>query len=102
MTIDILPTTELQVFSNMPAQKIELYHGSTLSMPIQFSGTINGTYSLAIEAVYDSLDGQQSRRVLSVPIVIGPKPAAKSQPANPQQTKSKTGLIVLPAQEVIR
>lgn len=102
LSVDILPTENLQIFSNMPVQG-RLYHGSTLSLPIQVSGTLNGTYSIAIEAVYNSPQGQQSRRVLSIPITIGEIAAGKTQRIPLKTEKSKAeGFIALPAKEVIR
>jgi len=103
LDVDILPTADLQVFSNIPPKQTQLHYGSSFSLPIQFSGTVIGTYSIAVEAIYNSPDGQQSRRVLSLPITIGAKPAGKTQPAAPKTSKSTgTGFIALPAVEVIR
>jgi len=103
LSLEILPTPELQIFSNLPPHSAQLNHGSTLSLPIQITGAKNGTYSVAIEAVYESSEGQQSRRVLSLPVTIGTKPLGKTQPVKPNHTKSEaTGYIALPATETIR
>jgi len=104
LRIDILPTTDLQVFSTLPTQATPLYHGSTLSLPVQVTGVKKGAYSVAIETVYESSNGQQSRRVLSLPILIGTNETeSKSQRATPQTSKSTVkGYIALPASENIR
>jgi len=103
LSIDILPTEGLQVFSDLPLKNHTMQTNRNLSIPIQFSGMTNGIYSIAVEAVYESPEGQQSRRVISVPITVGTRAANKSQPITPQSEKSNaTGLITLPAKEVIR
>jgi len=103
LAIEVLPTEDLQIFANAPIEKIQLQTGSTLNLPIQFSGRINGTYSIAVETIYESVNGQQSRRVLSLPITIGPKLSRKTRPTAPITSKSAPkGYISLPATEVIR
>lgn len=103
LSVEILPTSDLQIFSNMPVQNTPLHNGSVLSLPIQFTGTVNGTYSIAIETVYTSPDGQQSRRVLSLPVTIGASFAGKTRPASSKTVKpDSNSYIALPAQEVIR
>lgn len=103
LSVEILPTDNLQVFSNFPLQQIPLEAGSVLNLPVQFSGTKNGTYSVAIETVYKSGEGQESRRVLSLSVTIGAKTLGKSQPAAPRVSKSTPkGFVALPANEVIR
>ena len=103
LSVEILPTPDLQIFSNHGLDKVELQTSSAVTLPIQFSGAANGSYSIAIETVYVSQNGQQSRRVLSLPITIGVKPAGKTQPTTPKVSKpAAKGIIALPANEVIR
>ena len=103
LSVEILPTPDLQIFSNHDLDKVELQTSSAVTLPIQFSGAANGSYSIAIETVYVSQNGQQSRRVLSLPITIGVKPAGKTQPTTPKVSKpAAKGIIALPANEVIR
>ena len=103
LSVEILPTPKLQIFSNYDLQKLDLQTGSTLNLPVQFSGTEAGHYSIAIETVYESQNGQQSRRVLSLPILIGRQPASKTQPAASKSSKpALKGVIALPVNEVIR
>jgi len=102
LSVDILPTEGLQVFSNGP-QQVQLHHGSTLNLPIQFSGSENGSYSIAVETVYENPEGQQSRRVLSFAVTIGTALPSKSRPIVSTTSKPKTlGVIALPATETIR
>ena len=103
LTIDILPTEGLEIFSGLSLESVPIETSVDISLPIQFSGLADGTYSIAIETIYESPEGQQSRRVQSVLITIGTKPVGKSQPPLTQIEKTKaTGLIALPAEEIIR
>lgn len=103
ISVTLLSPPELQVSAFMPVQNNPVYRGSTFELPIQFSGTINGAYTISLETVYASPDGQQSRRVLSIPVNIGTGSFEKSSAAKSKasDTVSKSGVIGLAAIEVI-
>lgn len=85
--------------------RVDLYDSTPIALPVQFSSSHAGRYTLGIDVIYESRDGHQTRRALALPIIIGQDAsAAKSQGhvSPPHAQKSKGGVIVLPAQEVIR
>ncbi len=103
LTVRLLPTQGLQIHSDMTPQQMKLHAGLKLSFPVQFSSMTEGTYYLGLEAVYESLESEQSRRVISVPVTIGSKKTGKFQPAKITDRKVATdGIIVLPAREIIK
>lgn len=84
---------------------VDLYDAAPLTLPVQFSSSQAGQYNLGVEVVYESPEGEQTRRVLALPILIGDAAAsAKTQPNVAAQDikKSTGGVIALPAQEIIR
>jgi hypothetical protein len=103
LTVSVLPTQGLQINSDLNPQQVSLHRGSSFSLPVQVSSMIDGTYYIGVEAVYESLDGQQNRRVLSVPVTIGSKTSEQFQPAKTQESKAAAGgVVALPAREVIK
>lgn len=103
ISVSLLSPPELQVSAFSPLHNRPLYRGTSFELPIQFSGTTNGAYTISLETVYESSDGQQSRRVLSIPVNIGKAAFEKSSPAKSKAsyTDSKSGVIGLTAIEVI-
>lgn len=103
LTVRVLPPPDLQIMSDISPYKISLQAGSTFTLPVQFFSALEGAYSLGLEAVYESLDGHQSRRVLSVPIAIGTETTEKAQALSPKDVQVTTkGIIALPARETIK
>lgn len=101
----LLSPPQLHIYSQLSALPERVSRGSVISLPLQFSGMQEGSYTIGVEVVFKTLDGHQSRRVLSVPVVIGSQTAAKFQ-TRPKPREAKRagpqGIIALPAQEVIR
>lgn len=103
LTVRVLQPSELQVVTNFSEQTHPIERGSTLALPLRFSGIQMGAFSIGIEVVYESVSGHQSRRVLSVPIIIGSQPVEKrTQQATKQTSSTRGGMIALPATETIR
>jgi len=104
ITARLLNTSGLQVQSDTYSRQISLQPGSSLNLPVQFSAANDGTYYLGVEVVYESLDGNQSLRVLSVPIIVGAQNKQKGSLRVSEKTETVTleGVIALPAQETIR
>ena len=103
LSVSLLPPPRLQIVSDMNPYKFRLQAGSTFTLPVQFFSAVEGTYSLGLEAVYESLDGHQSRRVLSLPITIGTKTTEKVQSSRLKDVNVTTkGIISLPARETIK
>lgn len=103
LSVSLLSPPELQVSAFSPLHNRPIYRGSSFELPIQFSGTTDGAYTISLETVYESSDGQQSRRVLSIPVNIGNGAFEKSSPTQSKAsyTVSKSGVIGLAAMEVI-
>jgi len=103
LSITLLSPPELQVSAFVTVQNSPIYQGSTFELPIQFSAAVNGAFTLSFETVYESPEGQQSRRVLSIPVYIGTTAVEKSNSVESDaiKTVSKTGVIGLAAIEVI-
>ena len=88
-----------------PSLRVDLYDNAPISLPVQFSSSQAGRYNLGIDVTYEEPNGHQTRRALTLPIVVGDAaPAAKPQAHGhaAREEKSKDGVIALPAQEVIR
>ena len=103
LTVRLLPPPELQIHSDTDPHTRQLHGGSSFTLPVQLSSTLDGTYYLGLETVHESLEGEQSRRVLSVPINIGVQPAEKSRASGPKDVQTTSaGIIALPAREIIK
>ena len=100
----LLETPDLEIISSQNLNNERLRAGSNFSLPLQLSGTKPGEHFISLEVIHETLDGQHSLRVLSLPIHIGK--AANTKSANPPSQKidsgKEKGLIILNAQEVIR
>jgi len=100
----LLESPDLNIISSQMLSNERLRAGSNFSLPLQLSGTAPGEHYISLEVIHESLDGQHSLRVLSLPIHIGERSKTKS--ANPPSQKleqgKEKGLIILNAQEVIR
>lgn len=103
LTVALIPSPELHIISDMTPQHFQLSQSSVVSLPVQVSGSTEGNYSLGLEAIYESPDGHQSRRVLSIPVNIGTtRLFQKTRPSEPKTFKAwPASLIALPAREVI-
>lgn len=106
ISAQLLSTTDLQIHSDTNTTQMRAQKGQALSIPVQFSAAKTGLYYLGLEVMYENLNGEKSVRVLSMPISIGPQNQSKGGPITVQKAKSKatagTGIISLPAQEVIK
>ena len=103
LSVALLSAPDIHISAFTPVQNMPVYQGSTLDLPIQFSSSKFGNFTLSLEAVYNSPDGHESRRVLSIPVNVGGKILEKT-PASSNaefQTETKSGLIGLAAIEVI-
>ena len=71
---------------------------------MQLSGIKSGEYFISVEVIYESLSGNRSLRVLSLPIQIGNTVASKGEDTASQNSKpgTKNGFIIMKAQEIIR
>ena len=101
LTAQLLTPTGLQLMPDHEPVQSRLTSGSKLSLPVQFSSAQAGEYFIGIDIVYESPMGEQSRRVLSVPVIIGTKSSEKTQ-AKAAPSNSAKGLIIMSAQEVIK
>lgn len=104
LTVQWLETPELVKSSDTNPNQTELSAGSLLTLPVQFSSVKKGRHMIGLEVIYESLEGQQSRRVLSVPVTIGTTAASKSLPTPSAKAapKAAQGLITMVAQETIK
>ena len=103
LKVRLLPPPELQIHSDTNLHTLQIQAGSSFALPVKFSSATDGTYYLGLETVYESPKGQQSRRVLSVPITVGVQPAEKSRASEPKDNHViSEGIIALPAREVIK
>lgn len=99
-----LEVADLKIISSQNLSNERLRAGSNFSLPLQLSGTKPGEYYISLEVIHESLGGQHSLRVLSLPIHIGKRSETKSANSQSQKLDSgkEKGLIILNAQEVIR
>jgi len=113
LTVELLPTADLNISSNITSPNIPLHPGSDFTFQVQMSSLKQGEYRLGVSTVYEAKDGHQVRRISSIPIQIGnyesKKPeaqglqASKFQSENTAPVRSKLKrIIALPAQETIR
>jgi len=100
----LLNTPGLDIHSNTNVSQIRAKAEQSLIIPVQISATQMGEYYLGVEVLYEGMSGDQSVRVLSVPILVGIQPRTKgeSAPLKKSRTIKKTGIISLPAQEDIQ
>lgn len=100
----ILETPDLKIISSQNLSNERVHAGSNFSLPLQLSGTKQGEHYISLEVIHESLDGQQSLRVLSLPVHIGERSKTKSvnPPSQKLEQGKEKGLIILNAQEVIR
>lgn len=103
LSIDLIAPPDIHISSFQPGHKLPISSGSSLVFPFQFSSSKAGHYSISLQAIYETPNGQQSRRVVSIPVAVGLKPHGKTSPQVPDNRKIKLGgLVSLPAQEVIK
>jgi hypothetical protein len=103
LTTNIVSSPNVSVTSSAGAYPAQLYPGSEVSVDLQVSSHVAGTYFVGVESIYESLDGHQTRRMLTVPITIGAKSAGKTIAAPAQTVADKPkGIVTLSAREVIR
>lgn len=103
LTVQWLDTAEVVISADTNPSQIELSAGSSFALPVQFSSVKNGHYMIGLDVIYESLEGQQSRRVLSVPVTIGTTVTNKrvSAPSTKAEPKAVQGLIIMTAKETI-
>jgi len=104
LTVTLLAPPDIQISAFSPIRKMPLSQGSFLDIPVQFSSTNPGAFTLSLETVYESVDGQESRRILSIPVNVGGKLLEKTSVSGKIETEtaSKSGVIGLAAIEVIK
>ncbi len=99
-----IETNSLNIISDNTLENHDLATTPHLSLPVQISGTIEGEHFISLEITYESLVGNRSLRVVSLPIYIGDKATSKN--GNTLSQKSNTGdgkgLVILSAHEVIK
>ena len=104
LSVALLSAPDIQISAFTSLQNKTIYQGVTLDLPIQFSSLSQGRFTLSLETVYTSPEGQESRRVLSIPVNVGGEKIEKMP--NLSRTKHKTntesGLVGLAAIEVIQ
>ena len=100
----LLETPDLHIMSHGALENEKIQTGSNLSLPIQFSGSQDGEYYIGLEVIYESLSGNRSLRVVSLPIHIGRASTSKTTKASSKKLKSSRGkgLVILNAQETIK
>lgn len=100
----LLETNDLHIISHQTLDNEKLQTGLDLQLPIQISGLKSGEYYISLEIIYESLAGNQSLRVLSLPVRIGNIDKFKTTKTAPQPSKSITekGFVILNAREVIK
>jgi len=102
LSVELLEAPGLQLLSTRALKEHPISSGSTLAFPIQFSSTVAGHYTLSLQTIYESPLDHESRRVVSIPIVIGKTSMGKVQPERMKTTKSnRLGVVRLPAMETI-
>ena len=103
LSVELLAAPHIQISAFTPIYNMPVYKGSTLDLPIQFSGTKAGDFTISLERVYKAPDRQESRRVVSVPVNIGGEVLEKALDSGDADVKTdfKSGLIALTAIEVI-
>jgi len=69
--ITVLPSQDLDIMSPIDTQSVHITPDIAPKVAVQFSSQKEGRFSLALEVIHQDPTGQQSRRVLSIPIQIG-------------------------------
>ena len=100
----ILETNDLHIMSHQVLKNERLRNGINLQLPIQISGTQSGEYYISLEVIYESLSGNQSLRVLSLPVQIGKVDTSKASKTDLHASRpiAEKGFVILDAQEVIK
>ena len=102
LIVEVLAPQALRISWPLAPKEYEISQGASIELPVNFSGTGAGRFSLSFEMVHKSAEGYESRRVTSIPIIVGINSNEKPQITTGKSTVSNlTGLVVLPAQEVI-
>ena len=109
LTAALMPDYGLTIISDVSQVPHSLQSGKTITLPLQLSAKAAGTYSLGVEIVYESEQGFQSRRVISLPLFVGMGTLSKGQYKAPatsfkseNQKLGSTELIGMAAREIIR
>lgn len=108
LTAALMPDYGLTVLSDVSQAPHSLQSGEPITLPVQLTAKTAGTYSLGVEIVYESEQGHQSRRVVSLPLFVGTQ-ASKAQQNSPagsfnskNQKVNSTDVIGMAARETIR
>ena len=109
LTAALMPDYGLTIISDVSKAPHSLQSGKTITLPLQLTAKAAGTYSLGVEIVYESEQGFQSRRVISLPLFVGMGTLSKGQQKTPatsfkseNQKPGSTALIGMAARETIR
>jgi hypothetical protein len=96
------PNLDITSYSDLENQPLQV--GSSLKLPIQVSSLVSGEHFISLEIIHESLTGEHTLRVLSLPIQIGSSKTSKNAPLSAQKSKAskKKGLITMAAQETIK
>lgn len=103
LTVSVKSGEAIDMMSDTNARHLSLTPESKLAVPIQFSSRQNGQHFIGIDIIYESPDMAQTRRTLSVPIIVGAVPNEKAAlKIHYAKAKSSSGLISMNAQEEIK
>jgi len=99
-----IETEGLDIFSYQTLENEKLIDETALLLPIQLSGTQLGEHFISLEITYESLSGDRTMRVLSLPVQIGERQKSKGETTSFQQPKSshQDGFVIFEATETIR
>ncbi len=109
LRVTLMPDYGLTIISGESTVPHSLRGGEPITLPVQLTAKAAGTYSLGVEIVYESEQGYQSRRVVSVPLVVGASTLGKAQQKAPvtsfkseNRKPGSTDVIGMAARETIR
>ena len=105
LAMTVLPSPGLDILSPLDTLSVHIMPDVSAKTMVQFSGRTEGRFLLALEIIHQDLTGQQSRRVLSIPVQIGEgqtdKETDKGTQIIAQSQTVNSGLIGLKAKETI-
>ena len=104
ITARLLETPDLEIIPHKILENEKLQSGLNLQFPLQLSGTKTGEHYISLEVIYENLFGEQSLRILSLPIQIGNIDKSKGAATAPESSKlsKEKGFVVFSAQEIIK
>lgn len=95
-SLDITPlrSDHIELLSGRISQSFDLEVEANPTIYVQFSGEKPGSFSLALDLVHTSLNGQVTRSVVSVPVQFGS--------LKPEKVQTKNALPEAPSRDVVR